>query len=56
MLRKVLKSKLTYQLPYPNLTEKSSYKDFMKLKGMKWNEIMVEGDWYQEKEHNINMI
>jgi len=37
---------MTYPLPYPNLTEKSAYKDFMKLKGMKWNEIMVEGDWY----------
>ena len=36
---------------YPNLTEKTS-KDFMSLKGMKWNEIMVEGDWYPEKEHN----
>ena len=37
---------MTYPLPYPNLTEKIAYKDFMKLKGMKWNEIMVEGDWY----------
>jgi len=37
---------MTYPLPYPNLTKKSAYKDFMKLKGMKWNEIMVEGDWY----------
>ena len=37
---------MTYPLPYPNLTEKSAYKDFMKLKGMKWNEIMVEGEWY----------
>ena len=37
---------MTYPLPNPNLTEKSAYKDFMKLKGMKWNEIMIEGDWY----------
>ena len=37
---------MNYPLPYPNLTEKSAYKDFMKLKGMKWNEIMVEGEWY----------
>ncbi len=37
---------MTYPLPYPNLTEKSAYKDFQKLKGMKWNEIMVEGEWY----------
>ena len=51
------KSSMTYPLPYPNLTEKKrEYKDFMKLKGMKWNEIMVEGDWYAEKEHNIHTI
>ena len=37
---------MTYPLPYPDLTEKKAYKDFQKLKGMKWNEIMVEGDWY----------
>ena len=37
---------MTYPLPYPNLTEKKAYKDFQKLKGMKWNEIMVEGEWY----------
>ena len=37
---------MTYPLPYPNLTEKKAWKDFQKLKGMKWNEIMVEGEWY----------
>ena len=37
---------MTYPLPYPDLSEKKAYKDFQKLKGMKWNEIMVEGDWY----------
>ena len=37
---------MTYPLPYPDLTEKRAYRDFQKLKGMKWNEIMVEGEWY----------
>ena len=32
---------ITISQPY-----RKKYKDFMKLKGMKWNEIMVEGDWY----------
>jgi len=49
---------MTYPLPYPNLTEKSAYKDFMKLKGMKWNEIMVEGSWYAREgtkySYNLN--
>ena len=37
---------MTYALPDPNLTEKKAWKDFQKLKGMKWNEIKVEGEWY----------
>ena len=49
---------MTYPLPYPDLTEKKAYKDFQKLKGMKWNEIMVEGEWYAregtEYTYNLN--
>ena len=49
---------MTYPLPYPDLTEKRAYKDFQKLKGMKWNEIMVEGEWYAregtEYTYNLN--
>jgi len=49
---------MTYPLPYPDLTEKRAFKDFQKLKGMKWNEIMVEGEWYAregtEYTYNLN--
>jgi hypothetical protein len=49
---------MTYPLPYPNLTEKKAWKDFQKLKGMKWNEIMVEGEWYAREgtkySYNLN--
>ena len=49
---------MTYPLPYPNLTEKKAWRDFQKLKGMKWNEIMVEGEWYAregtEYTYNLN--
>jgi len=49
---------MTYPLPYPDLTEKRAYRDFQKLKGMKWNEIMVEGEWYAregtEYTYNLN--
>ena len=49
---------MTYPLPYPDLTEKKAWKDFQKLKGMKWNEIMVEGEWYAregtEYTYNLN--
>ena len=51
---------MTYPLPYPDLTEKRAYRDFQKLKGMKWNEIMVEGEWYAregtEYTYNLNYI
>ena len=49
---------MTYPLPYPDLTEKKAWKDFQKLKGMKWNEIMVEGEWYAREgtkyRYNLN--
>jgi len=49
---------MTYPLPYPDLTEKRAYRDFQKLKGMKWNEIMVEGEWYAREgtkySYNLN--
>jgi hypothetical protein len=49
---------MTYPLPYPDLTEKKAWKDFQKLKGMKWNEIMVEGEWYAREgtkySYNLN--
>ena len=49
---------MTYPLPYPDLTEKRAWKDFQKLKGMKWNEIMVEGEWYAREgtkySYNLN--
>ena len=49
---------MTYPLPYPDLTEKKAWKDFQRLKGMKWNEIMVEGEWYAregtEYTYNLN--
>jgi hypothetical protein len=49
---------MTYPLPYPNLTEKKAWRDFQKLKGMKWNEIMVEGEWYAREgtkySYNLN--
>jgi hypothetical protein len=49
---------MTYPLPYPNLTEKKAWRDFQKLKGMRWNEIMVEGEWYAREgtkySYNLN--
>ena len=37
---------MDYPLPYPYITKRDAWRDFQKLKGMKWNEILVEGEWY----------
>ena len=49
---------MTYELPYPDLTEKGAWRDFQKLKATKWNEILVEDEWYAREgtkySYNLN--
>ena len=35
---------MTYPIPYADITEEDAYNDFMKLKGIRWNEILKEGE------------
>ena len=37
---------MTYEIPYAEITENDAYKDLQKLKGMRHNEILVEGEWF----------
>jgi hypothetical protein len=37
---------MTYEIPYALISENDAYKDLMKLKGMRHNEILVEGTWF----------
>ena len=37
---------MTYEIPYALISENDAYKDLMKLKGMRHNEILVEGEWF----------
>ena len=37
---------MTYDIPYAEISEKDAYKELMNLKGMRHNEILVEGDWF----------
>ena len=30
--------------------------DYMKLKGIRWNELIQEGEWFQRHQENLNMI
>jgi hypothetical protein len=40
---------MKYPMPYADITEKCAYKDFMKLKGIRWNEVLKEGEWFPRK-------
>jgi len=40
---------MQYPIPYADITEEDSYKDYMKLKGFRWNEILKEGEWFPRK-------
>ena len=37
---------MTYEIPYAEISENDAYKDLKKLKGMRHNEILVEGEWF----------
>ena len=43
------KCAMTYPLPYADISEKDAYEDYMKLKGIRWNEILTEGEWFPRK-------
>lgn len=40
---------MDYELPTAELSELDAYKDFMKLKGIRWNELLREDEWFQRK-------
>jgi hypothetical protein len=37
---------MTYEIPYAQISEKDAYNALQKLKGMRHNEILVEGEWF----------
>jgi len=37
---------MTYEIPYAEISENDAYKALMKLKGMRHNEILVDGEWF----------
>jgi len=37
---------MTYEIPYALISENDAYKALMKLKGMRHNEILVDGTWF----------
>lgn len=37
---------MTYPLPYVDLTIEDAQNDFLKLKGVRWNEMVYEAEWF----------
>ena len=37
---------MKYDLPYAEISEKGCLDDYKKLKGIKWNDLLVEGGWF----------
>jgi hypothetical protein len=37
---------MTYEIPYAEISENDAYNDLKRLKGMRHNEILVEGEWF----------
>ena len=48
---------MKYPLPYQTekYSEEDCRDDYFKLKGIRWNEIMVEGEWFQRQSQNLNI-
>jgi hypothetical protein len=50
---KLARVAMTYPLPLREMTYTSARQDYMKLKGVRWNELLVEGDWFPRKSENL---
>jgi len=42
----LVKVLMEYDLPYMDISKKECIKDYSKLKGVWWNDLLVEGDWF----------
>lgn len=40
---------MTYDIPYADITEKEARDEYLKLKGIRWNELFTEGEWFPRK-------
>jgi len=40
---------MTYELPYAEISEEEARKEYLALKGIRWNELFTEGEWFPRK-------
>ena len=37
---------MTYDIPYAEISKRDAHRDYLKLKGMKHNDVLVDGEWF----------
>ena len=47
----LVKILMEYPPPYADISEKESFKDYNRLKGIKWNDLYVEKKWFARSEY-----
>ena len=52
----LIKSAMTYEIPYIEMSVKDIHRDYLKLKGMNHNDVLVDGEWFIVKVQSIGMI
>ena len=49
---------MTYEIPYAEISKKDAHRDYLKLKGMRHTDILVDGEWFAregtEYSYNLN--
>ena len=40
---------MEYPLPYADISEDDARKEYLALKGIRWNELFTEGEWFPRK-------
>lgn len=40
---------MAYEIPYAEISEKDARNDYLKLKGIRWRELLTEGEWFPRK-------
>ena len=49
---------MTYEIPYAEMSVKDAHRDYLKLKGMNHNDVLVDGEWFAREgtEYGLSLI
>ena len=49
--KSLVKVLMEYEPPYMDISKKECFKDYQKLKGVKWNDLFIEKQWFARSEY-----